>query len=85
MARRRPAATRTRRPSAAAPRGRRGAGPRASAPALPLPLDGVRTYPLKDRAGVAIANAYLVCFEEAANGDYQDYVFTLSNVTPVAP
>lgn len=45
----------------------------------------VRTYPLKDRAGKAIANAYLVCFEEAANGDYQDYVFTLSGVTPVAP
>ena len=45
----------------------------------------VRTYPLKDRAGIAIANSYLVCFEEAANGDYQDYVFTLSNVTPVAP
>jgi hypothetical protein len=45
----------------------------------------VRTYPLKDRAGAAIANAYLVCFEEAANGDYQDYVFTLSNVVPVAP
>ncbi|HEX2876428.1 MAG TPA: hypothetical protein VHP33_34480, partial [Polyangiaceae bacterium] len=44
-----------------------------------------RTYPLKDRAGTPIANAYLVCFEEAANGDYQDYVFTLSNVTPVAP
>ncbi len=45
----------------------------------------VRSYPLKDRAGVAIPNAYLLCFEEAANGDYQDYVFTLSNVTPVAP
>jgi hypothetical protein len=45
----------------------------------------VRTYPLKDRAGNAITNAYLLCFEEAANGDYQDYVFTLSNVTPVAP
>ncbi len=45
----------------------------------------VRTYPLKDRAGAAVANAYLVCFEEAANGDYQDYVFTLSNVAPVAP
>jgi hypothetical protein len=45
----------------------------------------VRTYPLKDREGAAIANAYLVCFEEAANGDYQDYVFTLSNVVPVAP
>ena len=45
----------------------------------------VRTYPLKDRAGVAIPSTYLVCFEEAANGDYQDYVFTLSNVVPVAP
>jgi hypothetical protein len=45
----------------------------------------VRTYPLKDRTGAAVANAYLVCFEEAANGDYQDYVFTLSNVVPVAP
>ena len=41
-----------------------------------------RTYPLKDRAGTAIPNAYLVCFEEAANGDYQDYVFTISNVKP---
>jgi hypothetical protein len=45
----------------------------------------VRTYPLKDRAGAAIPNAYLVCFEEAANGDYQDYVFTISNVKPAAP
>jgi hypothetical protein len=45
----------------------------------------VRTYPLKDRAGAAVANAYLVCFEEAANGDYQDYVFTVSNVVAVAP
>jgi hypothetical protein len=44
----------------------------------------VRTYPLKDRAGAAIKDAYLVCFEEAANGDYQDYVFTVSNVVPVA-
>lgn len=42
----------------------------------------VRTYPLKDRAGAAIPNGYLVCFEEAANGDYQDYVFTLYNVKP---
>jgi hypothetical protein len=45
----------------------------------------VRTYPLRARDGSAIANAYLVCFEEAANGDYQDYVFTLSNVKPAAP
>jgi hypothetical protein len=41
-----------------------------------------RTYPLRDRGGTAIPNAYLVCFEEAANGDYQDYVFTLRNVKP---
>lgn len=45
----------------------------------------VRSYPLKARDGSAIENAYLLCFEEAANGDYQDYVFTLSNVKPVAP
>jgi hypothetical protein len=45
----------------------------------------VRTYPLKDRAGKAVPNSYLLCFEEAANGDYQDYVFTLSNVVPVSP
>jgi hypothetical protein len=44
-----------------------------------------RTYPLRDRAGTAVADAFLVCFEEAANGDYQDYVFTLKNVVPVAP
>jgi len=42
----------------------------------------VRSYPLKDRAGKPIANAYLVCFEEAANGDYQDYVFVLGNAMP---
>ena len=42
----------------------------------------VRVYPLRDRAGVAVPNAYLVGFEEATNGDYQDYVFTLYNVRP---
>jgi len=44
----------------------------------------VRTYPLKNRQGMAVANAYLICMEEAANGDYQDYVFELANVVPVA-
>lgn len=42
----------------------------------------VRVYPLRDRSGTLIANSYLICFEDAANGDYQDYVFVLSNVTP---
>jgi len=42
-----------------------------------------RIYPLKNRAGEVVPNSYLVCFEEAQNGDYQDYVFVLSNVRPV--
>jgi hypothetical protein len=46
------------------------------------PAHAVRSYPLKDRAGRPIANAYLVGFEEAANGDYNDYVFVLGNVMP---
>jgi hypothetical protein len=43
----------------------------------------VRVYPLKDRSGTPIANAYFIGFEEASNGDYQDYDFTLYNVRPV--
>jgi hypothetical protein len=46
------------------------------------PAHAVRSYPLKDRAGRPVANAFLVCFEEAANGDYNDYVFVLGNATP---
>ncbi len=44
----------------------------------------IKVYPLADAAGTAIASSYLLACEEAANGDYQDYVFILSNVT-VAP
>ena len=47
------------------------------------PLDhAVRIYPLKNRAGVPVANSYLICFEPASNGDYQDYVFEVTNITP---
>jgi len=42
-----------------------------------------RTYPLKDQQGRLVSNSYLVCFEEAKNGDYNDYVFILKNVQPV--
>jgi hypothetical protein len=42
-----------------------------------------KSYPLKTAAG-AVANTYLVAVEEAANGDYQDYVFLLGNVTAMA-
>ena len=44
----------------------------------------VRTYPAKDRQGKPLENCYLVCFEEARNGDYNDYVFLVKNVVPVA-
>ncbi len=39
-----------------------------------------RIYPLKDSKGVIIPNQFLICFEEAFNGDYQDYVFSVKNV-----
>jgi hypothetical protein len=42
-----------------------------------------RIYPVKDQNGNPIPNTYIVCFEEAQNGDYQDYVFMISNVKPV--
>jgi len=42
----------------------------------------VRVYPLKDRMGAPIADGYLACFEEASNGDYNDYVFVMRNVKP---
>lgn len=43
----------------------------------------IKTYPLKDAAGTLVPKTYLVAIEEAGNGDYQDYVFVLSNVTPM--
>ncbi|CAM3271731.1 Choice-of-anchor D domain-containing protein [Deinococcus saxicola] len=44
----------------------------------------VRVYPLKNRAGQAVPNSYLLAFEPSENGDYQDVVFVLENVRPVA-
>ncbi|MEO7531578.1 MAG: DUF1080 domain-containing protein, partial [Sediminibacterium sp.] len=41
-----------------------------------------RIYPLKDAAGTTVKNTYLVCFEEAKNGDYNDYVFLVKNIEP---
>ncbi|WP_052352047.1 malectin domain-containing carbohydrate-binding protein [Deinococcus pimensis] len=42
----------------------------------------VRVYPVRDRSGQVIANQYLLAMEPAANGDYNDYVFVIGNVTP---
>jgi hypothetical protein len=49
----------------------------------PTKVHRFKSYPLKDAAGMAIPQTYLVAVEEAGNGDYQDYVFVLSNVTPM--
>jgi hypothetical protein len=42
----------------------------------------VRIYPVRSN-GKLIADTYLVCMEEAANGDYNDYVFLVQNVEPI--
>ncbi len=42
----------------------------------------LRVFPLADRAGNPVADSYLVALEEAANGDYQDAVFVITNVRP---
>lgn len=42
----------------------------------------MRIYPLRNRQGVLIPDSYLLGFEEASNGDYQDVVLILSNVNP---
>jgi hypothetical protein len=43
----------------------------------------VRVYAVKDAGGKLHENTFLVCMEEAANGDFNDYVFILKNVVPV--
>ena len=47
----------------------------------PANVHRFKSYPLKDATGTAVPHSYLVAVEEAGNGDYQDYVFVLSNVT----
>ena len=43
----------------------------------------MRIYPVLEKNGVNIEDTYLVCMEEAANGDYNDYVFLIKNVKPI--
>jgi hypothetical protein len=52
------------------------------APNTPANVHRTKVYPLKDANGTAVAGSYLLAVEEAGNGDYQDYVFVLSNVKP---
>lgn len=46
-------------------------------------VHATRIYPLRTSTGHPLLNTYLVCFEEAQNGDYNDYVFLVTNITPV--
>ncbi len=46
-------------------------------------VHATRIYPLKNTIGDVIKNTYLLCFEEAKNGDYNDYVFVVKNIVPV--
>jgi hypothetical protein len=50
-------------------------------PNAPAGVHRVKVYPLKDSAGTAVSHQFLVAIEEAGNGDYQDYVFVLGNVS----
>ncbi|MEL7160480.1 MAG: putative Ig domain-containing protein, partial [Bacteroidota bacterium] len=45
----------------------------------------VRVYPVRERDGSLVDNSYLITFEDATNGDYQDYVYVLTNVAPYEP
>jgi hypothetical protein len=42
-----------------------------------------RIYPVKNKKGVMLKNTYLVCYEEAQNGGYNNFVFLVKNVSPV--
>jgi fibronectin type 3 domain-containing protein len=43
-------------------------------------VHAVRSYPAKDRSGALLPNTWIVAFEDATNGDYQDYVFEVTGV-----
>lgn len=50
-----------------------------------LNFDGqhrVKVFRVRDGAGEIVPNTFLIAGEEASNGDYQDYLFVLSNVQP---
>ena len=49
----------------------------------PANVHRMKMYPLKPGTGL-VADTYLVAVEEAGNGDYQDYVFVIGNVS-IAP
>jgi hypothetical protein len=63
-------------------------GPKYTSTTLPGESPGAtiqhtaRIYPVSYFQGRAMENAWLIGFEEAANGDYQDALFLIENVKP---
>ena len=63
-------------------------GPKYTSSTVPGESEGAtikhtaRVYPVSHFQGKTMENAWLVGFEEAANGDYQDAVFLIENVKP---
>lgn len=43
----------------------------------------MRIYPVRTKDNKPVPDAFLVCMEEASNGDYNDYVFIVQNIKPV--
>jgi hypothetical protein len=46
-------------------------------------VHAMRIYRARDASGKSVAHTYLLCVEEAKNGDYNDYVFLVKNIAPV--
>ncbi|WP_367873077.1 family 16 glycoside hydrolase [Luteolibacter sp. Populi] len=63
-------------------------GPKYTSSTIPGAAKGAtikhtgRVFPVSDFQGRVLENAWLVGFEEAANGDYQDGLFLIENVRP---
>jgi hypothetical protein len=43
----------------------------------------MRIYPVEGKDGSPLPSTFLICIEEAKNGDYNDYVFLIENVIPI--
>ena len=48
-------------------------------------IRAARVYPVRDKNNKLLENIYIFGFEEARNGDYNDYIFLIKNVRPVNP
>jgi hypothetical protein len=56
-----------------------------SAPSLNGGKAVTRVYPLRSRGRALVPDAFVVAFDEDGDGDFQDHVFMLWNVSPGSP